>query len=126
MPVKATAKPTSGQVTVTVELQWPNGWKTNELAKMGYFLFLKDKTGAVDRTKVSNEKIALSAPTNSFSFQLPVTGSGKDNVRVEVPYYYCQKGDSGICKYGQVAFEIELTVAEDGKQKIVLPYDVPE
>ena len=125
VPVKANVKPSEGKVSVAVELQWPAGWKTNELAKMGYFLFLKNEDGAVDRAKISTEKISLAAPTNSFSFQLPVTRNGSDSVRVEVPFFYCEEGDSGVCKYGQVAFEIDLTVSDSGSDKAVLKYQVP-
>lgn len=121
------AKPVEGHVQVSVQLTWPEGWKTNDLAKMGYYVFFEKESGALDRSKVSIEKIELAKPTNEFSLKLPVAKSGTDKVRIEVPYYYCQKGDSGICKYGQVAFELNLTVAEDGKTETVeLTYDVPE
>lgn len=126
--VKSTAKVKSagGKVTVAVKLNWPTGWKTNDLAKMGYYVFFPEETGALDRTKVSIEKIALAKPTNEFSFELPIKQMGKDKVRVEVPYFYCETGDSGVCKFGQVAFEIDLSVGDQGADKISLSYDVPE
>ena len=127
--IKSTAavKPVNGQVTVDVQLKWPEGWKTNELAKMGYFVFFPEKAGAIDRAKVSIEKIKLDKPSQTFSLKLPVAQNGKDTVLIEVPYFYCQNGDSGVCKYGQVAFELKLDIGPDSKAETALvTYDVPE
>ena len=120
------AKPANGKITLTVKLNWPPGWKTNDLAKMGYFLYFENKSGIIDRSRVSLDKIDLPKPTNQFSIELPVTGNGSDKVRIEVPYYYCETGNSGLCKYGQVAFDVTLGVGPDRAGPIVLTYDVPE
>ena len=125
--VTAKAKPSVGNVKFKVKLNWPTGWKTNEMAPAGYFVYFPKSDGAIDRVKVSTKMINLTKPTNEFEFALPVSKSGSDNFRVEMPYYYCQVGDSGVCKRGHVAFEIDLTVSDKGSvDSIALEYDVPE
>lgn len=120
-------RPVDGTVTVRVRLIWPPGWKTNELAKMGYYVHFPAEKGVLDRTRISTEKIVLKKPANEFSVRLPVAGEGNDTLRIEVPYYYCQTGDSGICKAGTVAFNIKLTVDPDSDVKAAtVEYDVPE
>ncbi len=125
--VSAKAKSVGNQITYSVKLNWPKGWKTNDMAPFGYYVYFPDATGALDRANVSTKKIALAKPSNEFEIVLPAKANGRDSVRIEMPYYYCQVGDAGVCKIGYVAFEVDVTIAEDGATSpIVLEYDVPE
>lgn len=125
--VSAKTKSTDGQIKFAVKLNWPSGWKTNEMAPFGYYVYFPKESGALERTKVPVKKIALAKPSNVFEVILPAAANGSDSVRIEMPYYYCQTGDSGVCKIGYVAFEVDLQVADDGSSDaIALEYDVPE
>jgi thiol-disulfide isomerase/thioredoxin len=125
--VTGTARPEKGMVRFSVQLNWPDGWKTNELAPMGYYVHFPGDQGAVDRSQVSTEKIKLTSPSDQFDILLPVKADGQDKLRIEMPFFYCQTGDTGVCKFGQVAFEIDLTVSGSSKMdRVQLEFDVTD
>ena len=81
----------------------------------------------VDRSQVSTEKIKLTSPSDQFDILLPVKADGQDKLRIEMPFFYCQTGDTGVCKFGQVAFEIDLTVSGSSKMdRVQLEFDVTD
>jgi hypothetical protein len=107
----ATVRPANGKVRVDVQIQLPEGWKTNTLAKVAYWVEAEGDSGPIDRKSLG--KKALEPPAASFSFDLPVNGTGSDTLTVSLPIYYCQDGSEGVCKVGSVVFTVPLKVTED-------------
>jgi len=124
--VKSTAiKPVDGKITLSVELTFPEGWKTNPLGKPSYWIDSTSSKGIVDRKAYGKRKLAV--PASSWDIELPVSGKGSDTVRISTNYYYCQKADEGVCKIGAVIFTVPITVSETAKESAVkLRYDVDE
>ncbi|ADB17986.1 NHL repeat containing protein [Pirellula staleyi DSM 6068] len=101
-----TLKPVDGKVTLQVKLVLPEGWKTNPLAPMSYYVDLAGESGPVSRAAAGKKKLA--APTSTFAVELPVTSDGTDEVTISLNYYYCEKSDEGVCKIGSVVFKVPL------------------
>ncbi|HZL91933.1 MAG TPA: thioredoxin-like domain-containing protein [Pirellulaceae bacterium] len=120
----ATLRPSDGQVKLNVSLQVPEGWKINSLAPMSYWLDSTKETGPADRTKFGKRK--LDKPVAEFEVPVSVSGTGDDEVRVSLNYYYCQGGDEGVCKTGSVVFTVPLKIAADGDNAAKLMHKIAE
>ena len=101
-----------GQLTLQVSLKLPAGWKINPLAPASYWLEAEGDSGPIGRDKLGLRKLA--EPSGSFSIAVPVTGNGKDQLRVAMNYYYCQESGGGLCKVGSVRWTIPLEISENG------------
>lgn len=110
----ASVKPEKSRVTLRVSLQVPQGWKINAEAPMSYWLDSARQSGPVDRSSFGRKK--LDKPAAEFDIALPVKGKGEDEVAVSLTYYYCEKGDEGLCKTGSVVFTVPITIADDGSE----------
>lgn len=112
-------------IKLHVSLKVPDGWKINAEAPMSYWLDSPKEAGPVDRAAFGKKK--LDKPTAAFDVSVPVTGAGEDEVAVSLTYYYCQKGDDGVCKTGSVIFTVPLNIADDGSgEPVKLTYEIPE
>jgi len=121
----AKVKPEKNAVKLHVSLKVPDGWKLNAEAPMSYWLDSPKEAGPADRTAFGKKK--LDKPLAEFDVSVPVKGKGEDEVAVSLNYYYCQKGDDGVCKTGSVIFTVPLNIADDGDGDAVkLTYEIPE
>ena len=56
----------------------------------------------------------LDHPAATFDIRLPVKESaGGETVTLSMNYYYCQEGESGLCKMGSVVWTIPLQLSPD-------------
>ena len=110
---KTLIKPVDGKITVNVNLALPIGWKMNPLADLSYYVGLDGNEGAIDRSAVG--RVDLETPVDTFSVQVPVTGTGEDVLRIGLNFYYCQNNDAGLCKVGSVQFVVPVNVSDDAK-----------
>ncbi len=121
----ATIKPVNGEVKLNVQLKIPAGWKVNSLAPMSYWVDSTKPAGPVNRAALGKRK--LDKPVANFEVILPVSGSGEDEIRVSLNYYYCQDADEGVCKIGSVVFTVPLKIADDAKESAVtISHTIPE
>ncbi len=111
---RAALKSVEGRVTFQVKLQYPEGWKTNDLAPMSYTVSAAGEQGVIDRTKLG--RVRVKPPAESFEFTLPITGDGEDTITLAVNYYYCRGGSEGLCKVGKVAWTIPLAIRPDAAE----------
>jgi len=111
--VKAQAVPVSDNVTVTVDLSVPNGFKLNTLAPVTWEVFSVDGDPVISSEALEGRDEAT-AKDGSATFQIPLTGkAGEANVLVEVSYGFCRtKG--GLCRLASAAWELPLKVVEEG------------
>jgi hypothetical protein len=113
-----TVKPVDGAVKLNVALELGAGWKINELAPMAYYVEAEGDDGVVIRDKIGALE-RVEKPAKTFDVSLPVTGAGKDTLKIALNYYYCQEGDSGLCKVGSVVWTVPLTIADDAEKTSV-------
>ncbi|MFN0019542.1 MAG: thioredoxin-like domain-containing protein [Pirellulaceae bacterium] len=122
---QAKVKAENGNVTFHVSLKVPNGWKINAEAPMSYWLDSPKEAGPADRAAFGKKK--LEKPVAEFDVTVPVKESGEDEVAVSITYYYCEKGDDGVCKTGSVIFTVPLSIADGGSSEPVkLTFEIPE
>ncbi len=107
-----------GKAAFKVQLELPAGWKINDLAPMSYFVEAEGE-GPLDRQQLPDELTPVAKPAPSFEFSLPATGSGKDQLRVSLNYFYCQADGAGLCKVGSVAWTIPVEVSEDAENAAI-------
>jgi thiol-disulfide isomerase/thioredoxin/DNA-binding beta-propeller fold protein YncE len=118
-------KPVKNAVKLHVSLTVPAGWKLNAEAPMSYWLDSPQEAGPADRAAFGKRK--LDKPAAEFDVSVPVKGTGEDQVAVSLTYYYCEKGDDGVCKTGSVIFTVPLHIADDGSgDPVKLTYEIPE
>ena len=121
----AKVKPEKNAVKLQVSLKVPDGWKINAEAPMSYWLDSPKDAGPADRAAFGKKK--LEKPSAEFDVSVPVKGKGEDEVAVSLTYYYCQKGDDGVCKTGSVIFTVPLAIADDGSgEPVKLAFEIPE
>ncbi len=127
-PVKvelANLKPEKNAVKLHVSLKVPAGWKINAEAPMSYWLDSAKEAGPADRAAFGKKKLAK--PATDFDISVPVKGTGEDEIAVSITYFYCEKGDDGVCKTGSVIFTVPLNIADDGSgEPVKLTYEIPE
>jgi hypothetical protein len=99
-----------GQIKFEVELALPKGWKINPLAPMTYYVETNGESGPVDRAAVG-KLVELPEPADKFEVVLPAAEKGDEKLSVALTYYYCQEGGEGLCKVGQVAFAVPVSIA---------------
>src|SRR5207244_3262807 len=117
-------KPTAGVIKLDVALQIPRGWKINLDAPMSYWLDSTLESGAIDRATFGRTKLT---PAAQFEVPLRVAGTGEDEVRVALNYYYCQDKADGVCKTGAVVFSLPLEISDAGSAAPVkLTHVVPD
>ena len=121
----AKLKPEKNAVKLHVSLKVPDGWKINAEAPMSYWLDSPREAGPVDRAAFGRKK--LDKPAAEFDVSVPVKGKGEDAVAVALTYYYCEKGDDGVCKTGSVIFIVPLNIADDGSgEPVKLTHEIVE
>ncbi len=120
LAVKPTqVKSADGKVSIDVSLDLPPGWKINPLAPMGYYLNVKDNSGALDQDKIDQGMISIESPSNRFSVDIPTATNGKGTVVLSFDYFYCQDGGEGLCRMGSVQWTIPLEVEDSASESAV-------
>lgn len=113
-------RPVDGKIALRVELALPEGWKINPLAPMAYYIQTEgdvqpgENGGPIGGDEV-NRQVKLPTPAASFDIALSAA-SGQAPLTVFVTYYYCQEGAEGLCKVGQVGFDMTLSVSDDASE----------
>ena len=115
----------NGQLTLSISLMLPPGWKMNPQAPMRYWIEAVGNTGPITRSELGEKKVE--PPAAEFSVALPAQGTGPDSLRLSLVYYYCQEGGEGLCKVGSVVWKVPLQVeATQAATKIPLKYQVAQ
>jgi hypothetical protein len=105
--------PADGRVTLSVEIELPEGWKMNPDAPPAYYVESSAEEGKSHVAAEALGKLArLSEPQAKFDVTLPVAdgASGSEEITLSATFYYCEKAD-GICKVGSVIFKVPLDFA---------------
>jgi DNA-binding beta-propeller fold protein YncE len=116
-------KSADGRIRLSVALAFPPGWKLNKQAPLNYWL--ADVQDGGPAAVESNQHGAVEAEGANLTVSVPVTGEGKDAVRLSLVYYFCQEGGEGFCKMGTVVWNVPFEVADDEKRAaVLLPFEV--
>lgn len=110
-------KPRDGAVRFDVTLKLPAGWKINTLAPASYQIDVAGEPGSLVPAEAvgAAQRLAKGDRKRQFSVTMPVSvGSGTADVSVTVRYFYCQDGAEGLCKVGDVTWQMALTLTADG------------
>ena len=109
----AKIKSANGAVHLAVRFKLPAGYKINALAPMRYWIEAQRPAGPLDRSTFDKFQ-KLDHPAAAFDIRLPVKETnGRETVALSMNYYYCQEGESGLCKMGSVVWTIPLELAAD-------------
>ncbi len=108
-------QPKDGHVKLQVSLALPPGWKINPLGPGGYAVLRTGEKGVVASDSLG-KFVKLSKPEAEFTITLPVSGTGTDELKVGVNYYYCEDKENGLCKEGSVLFTLPLKVDASGAE----------
>jgi len=118
---KSAVRAADGAITLSVDLQLPDGCKLNPAAPMGYCIETNGDAGPIDRTALG-KFTRLDTPSTQFDIRLPVTAErGEDTVTVSTTYYYCRTGAEALCKVASAVWTVPLEVgANAGAEKVSL------
>jgi len=119
----AKVKSADGLIRMTLAIAFPEGWKLNPQAPLNYWLTDIRDGGPIDEKVAATGKVMVDG--KKLTLDVPVSGSGKDAVRVALVYYYCQEGGEGVCKMGSVVWEVPLEVGDDANEDVLLTHQVP-
>jgi len=109
----AKVKPADGAVHLAVQLELPPGYKINALAPMRYWIGPEKSAGPLDLSAFGKAQ-KLDHPAAEFDIRLPLKEStGSETVTLSMNYYYCQEGESGLCKMGSVVWTIPMELSAD-------------
>ncbi len=119
----STVRLQDGTSRLKVELEFPIGWKLNDLAPLEVWVEAEGDTGPLDRAELGRREIT--PPATSFELPLKATGTGEEKVTISAAFYYCQT-EGALCKGGSVVWQLPLTVAADGPEEpAILKYATP-
>ncbi|REK17797.1 MAG: hypothetical protein DWQ42_21605 [Planctomycetota bacterium] len=122
-------RPVDGVVRLNVQLKLPEGWKINPRAPLRYQVDKTSEGGLVAPGEPLGTLVRLPEEERRATFSIPLPlreeGEGGDVVRVRVRYYYCQEGAEGLCKVGDITWDVEFAVADDGEPAVTLEHRVP-
>jgi thiol-disulfide isomerase/thioredoxin len=119
------SSPKDGKITLSVSLALPKNWKMNPEAPMRYWVEADGDQGPVDRAGLGEKKVE--PPSAEFTVPVPVSGTGRDSLRVSLVYYYCQESGEGLCKVGNVVWEVPIAIGNDqSPSQIPLKFQVKE
>ena len=124
LPV-AKVKAVDGKVRLKVALELPAGYKINPLAPLHYFIEANESRGPIGRNALGKlAEVSEKSPT--FEIELPASGAtGVEQLTVSLAYYYCQTGSEGLCKAGNVVWNVPVSLSADAPDSTVrLPFKV--
>ena len=121
----AKVKAVDGKVRLQFALELPTGYKINPLAPLRYLIEANESRGPIGRDALGKlAEVAEKSPT--FEIELPATGAtGVEKLTVSLAYYYCQTGSEGLCKAGNVVWNVPVNLSADAADSTVrLPFKV--
>ncbi len=120
----AKLKAVDGKLRLQVALELPDGYKINPLAPIRYLVEAASDAGPVNREAIG-KLVSVEGGMPAFDIELPATTTGSDKLRVSLGYYYCQSGAEGVCKAGNVIWNLSVSLADDAADSSVqLPFKV--
>lgn len=113
-----TAKP--GASTIVLNITFPPKYKVNPTAPFSLHVYTNTEQVQID--PAAND-VQLVKPT--FPLSVPVTlQPGQANFTFDVSVVYCDEVDEQLCYFGDLRFEVPLTVADGGADTINVNYEV--
>lgn len=115
-------KPENKQLTLSVQLSLPEGWKLNDLTPIRYQIVVDSDDGPLDQNLVE-DYVQQHGPqkTSEFDIELPlVSDSGSANVNLSLTCYYCREGAEGLCKVGNILWSIPVQLSPTAKKSRVV------
>ena len=111
----AQVKAVEGAIHLAVKFTLPSSFKMNALAPMRYYIEAAGPAGPIDPAALARAWLkTLDQPAAEFDVRLPVKQpTGRQTLKLSMNYFYCQEGESGICKMGTVSWTIPVELTSD-------------
>ena len=102
-------------VTFTVDLHLPKGYKLNSLYPMSYRLQADKGQSLIPAEELEGKhKAAAQGKTATLSF--PLTAStGETSLQIALTYGYCREGKGGVCKIKTIRWNVPLKVTSEAQ-----------
>jgi len=123
-PAQAQVK--DGKLQLQVELKLPAGFKLNPLAPLKYRVEAVGEQSLIAPSALGSFQ-RVPQPVSPFSISLPTQAAeGQALLKVQVNYFYCSEGKSGICQVGTVVFQVPVQASPEAAQpQVALSYTIP-
>jgi DNA-binding beta-propeller fold protein YncE len=109
--------------TLAVTLLLPEGWETNTLAPMPVLLEAPEDSGALG-PEAPEAGLRIEPPRAQFEVEVPlarVPSPGESMaLKLSVASVECKKGSEGLCRLRNFVWEIPVTFADGGTQRVEL------
>jgi len=113
-------------VTLSVDLQIPEGYKLNDLAPLRAKLFAKGKQPLIAEEHLG-KSIKGKADGATAVFAIPLAASeGSAQLQLSVTYSFCRGGVGGLCKLHTSRWLLPIAITTDGAATINLKTDLPK
>ena len=104
------------QLSVTVNLAIPAGYKLNDLAPVTWEVFT-DAEQVIIPAETLGERDEAVVADNMASFDIPMTGeSATATVFVRMSYGYCGMGKNALCRLASATWRVPVTTASDASE----------
>lgn len=122
---EATVALVDGKLQLRVKLSFPEGWKINKLAPITWYAESAGDAETPFAAEDLKQATQIEKPESTFVIQLPAKSAGKAKLKLSLNYYYCQEGGEGVCKIGNLIFNVPIVVDEKSSNEFVeLPHTV--
>jgi hypothetical protein len=112
-------EPSGGKLKLHVALTLPVGYKINEMAPTQYWAEAVEGTGLVEPSAL-DRPTKVAPPSADFEIALPLAAKqGAETLKISLIYYYCEAGDSGVCKIGSVVWMAPVRLVEGAESQAV-------
>lgn len=95
----------SPNINLQVRLELDPEWKFNEIAPTGYYLDLLDASG---NSVSMGPFIEIGQPANEFDVAAEINAASIKMVRLSLIYYTCREGGEGVCRIGNVVWNVPV------------------
>lgn len=108
-----------------MNLKLPEGYEINQLVPLRYYVDAVAGAKLVEKSALG-KAIDPEKRESSFDIHLPLAQvAGEQILKVSLAYYYCQKGNDGLCKTGEVVWTVPVRISPDAEGDVVeLTHDV--
>jgi hypothetical protein len=112
-------EPSGGKLKLHVALTLPVGYKINEMGPTQYWIEAIEGTGLIEPAAL-DRPTKVAPPSADFEIALPLAAEqGAETLKISFIYYYCEAGDSGVCKIGSVVWMAPVRLVEGAKSQAV-------